>query len=209
MPRPTGFQNLLSGMFYTVLHRRNEKRSDCPASLRNATPLPCALGETGSLSGIPRAESLFKAAFLTRVTTDPASQGARVCRTWLGRHPCGQLQEGWGPTLSSHSLIGETGFLTLRLTTTMQGEPITAGLIGHHLKSPSSPSGCHPACEDADTEALGCWGPGPGPPVGQEGSVSPTWSGARPALSPGTKCFLVTGLPNRAGSLWWGTWGPE
>lgn len=208
MPRPTGFQNLLSRMLYTVLHRRNEKRSDCPASLRNATPLPCALGETGSLWHTKGPERLFKAAFLTHVTTDPASRGTHVCRTWLGRRPCGQLQEGWGPTLSNHSLTGETGFLTLRLMTTM-GSTYHAGLIGHHLKSPSSPRGRHPACEDADTEALGCWGPGPGPPVGQEGFVSPTWSGARPALSPGTKCSLVTGLPNRARSLWWGTWGPE
>ena len=174
MPRPTGFQNLLSRMLYTVLHRRNEKRSDCPASLRNATPLPCALGETGSLSGIPRALRACLRQHFSHMSPQTLLPGALMSAEHGLADAHGQLQEGWGPTLSNHSLTGETGFLTLRLMTTM-GSTYHAGLIGHHLKSPSSPRGRHPACEDADTEALGCWGPGPGPPVGQEGFVSPTW----------------------------------
>lgn len=150
--------------------------------------------------------NLFNIAFLTHVSLQTLLPGTLIsAEHGLGEAQVvvGQLQEGWGPTLSNHSLPGDTG--VLNITT----DDLDGWSTYHRGAQPSGPRGCCPACEDADTAALGCWGPGPGPSGRQQGFMPPAWSAARPARSLGTKCFLGMGLPNQARSLWWGTWGPE
>lgn len=120
------------------------RRSDCPASLRNAAPWPCAPGDPGSLSGTLRAPRACLRQHFSHVSPQSPLPGTLVSAEHglADAHVVlGQIQEGWGLTLSNRSLTGETGFLTLQLTTSMQGAPITAGLISRHLKSPSSPRG--------------------------------------------------------------------